>query len=718
MRQAALTILAPIRAEPRDIEKKEAAVRKLGKDLDACRDESRQGALESPTHASAVDLDAQAWERDSEEIGTAPRHSDICRVTGAVPNVTSELRRLLATETIHYMSFFVVPDGEGRAYVALEVNADGNLRKLRHRLATCAPAFLRALFEGCEELNPSCDEQALEDFMARNAQRPNVFFVAFPGRGVDQIRREQELRIAARDSFEQTVCDWSRLSRQPVDPSSPREAPSSASAIWECIRDELKDKPLVRDGATRPASVRWSLSMGGWRDQVNLWGNRLFAALLVANAGGWFLATARAHQLAPYVVAASAFGFAAIMVLAAWWREAPRALSPQGRRLVVRTALWSWLVSGAVLASALGASALVTRFALHLPRFESNYQAVAAMVAFFGAAATLKRIGVRTSVSAALLLLLVDIGLQIPAEGLPRMFSVIVALIGILPLLAATAFFYVMDGLAGSIVAAAALGAGWLALVARYRDAPIELAVIGYVATIVFFIAAVARVASWLSAVRRVEESENAPIAQQSAANRDLRHLDSVVEREDRTLQNHLVVLSRLKDDPLRIRTLRRVLRAVSLVVKVFANRGDLAGIRTIHFAQFIILEKLTPKRLLFLSNYDSAFGSYLQEFNRVSGVTAVWSNCVGFPPAFGLVGGGAQDEQGFKQFGRNDQIPTLGWYSAYPNLFIGDIETATATREKLRRRLNDPSTWKGRMRARFDRPLSEADCDAALQEL
>jgi hypothetical protein len=277
-----------------------------------------------------------------------------------------------------------------------------------------------------------------------------------------------------------------------------------------------------------------------------------------------------------------------------------------------------------------------------------------------------------------------------------------------------------MDGGAVTVIVflggASVIAAGEVALFLVLRPALPTLAGWGCAALALPFLVEGVRLAHWLWSVRRLEETENSlgripPVP-------TIRHLNEVEAREDRTLQNHLVVLSRLKDGPLRIRTLRRVLRGVSLLVKVYFNRGDLGGIRTIHFAQFTILEDVEPKRLLFLSNYDSAFGSYLQEFNQVLGVTAVWSNCVGFPPAFGLVGGGASDEQPFKQFGRRDQVPTLGWYSAYPRLFIRDIEVATETREDLSRPLDDPSTWWGRMRARFGRPLYESDCDAALQKL
>jgi hypothetical protein len=221
----------------------------------------------------------------------------------------------------------------------------------------------------------------------------------------------------------------------------------------------------------------------------------------------------------------------------------------------------------------------------------------------------------------------------------------------------------------------------------------------------------------WLAAVRRMERDE---ATGESLANQpghidwDLDHIDRVQKLEDIGFQNHLITVSMLKRG--RSCTLRRVLRGLNIATKFVANRGDLDGIRAIHFARFLILPD--RRRLLFLGNYDGGFAASLHEFHAVSGVTAVWSNCVGFPHAYFLLGAGARDEQRFKAFGRKHQVPTLGWYSAYPELSIHDIESATEIREDLKRPIDDPTTWRGRLQARFGVPLREADCDLALRRL
>ena len=71
---------------------------------------------------------------------------------------------------------------------------------------------------------------------------------------------------------------------------------------------------------------------------------------------------------------------------------------------------------------------------------------------------------------------------------------------------------------------------------------------------------------------------------------------------------------------------------------------GFLGKNGVIHFARWMRLPGTT--QLLFWSNYDGTWESYVADFiaDAPTGVTAIWSNCRGFPRAKGLFGGGAQD--------------------------------------------------------------------------
>ena len=81
--------------------------------------------------------------------------------------------------------------------------------------------------------------------------------------------------------------------------------------------------------------------------------------------------------------------------------------------------------------------------------------------------------------------------------------------------------------------------------------------------------------------------------------------------------------------------------------------------------------------RLLFIGNFDGAVASELRAFCAQIGTTAIWSNTLGFPETFFLIGDGARDEQRFQEFGRRCRIPSLGRFTAYRGLSQRDIDAA-----------------------------------------
>jgi|HubBroStandDraft_1064217.scaffolds.fasta_scaffold01303_3 hypothetical protein len=722
MRQSALTILGPARLTAEQLETRTDLLSELGRELDACR--NPDGKTECP---GASDL--RSADGDLTPTAHTPARAvgdSMARgIVGKLPDVKPDLRVLLDTGRLHYMSFFLVPAHEGETgYVGLELNVDGSVGAWRALLSQRG-TFLGQLFRGCDGLDATPTPRQWAKFLKRNTRRPNAFFVAFPGRDVKQILGEQDLRLRARSAFEKAARISGTLNKQPADDSSPREAPSSASAMWEYVRNRFKNVDLVKRGVTRPWYVRWGIEMGGLQENLNLWGNRLFVGLAVLTAAVWLATSGYAHGYAATAVL-GALVLTGALTLFAWWREAPRTLNARGRWRVSSNAVWAWLSSWMVWTVSLGTMGMVARLGFRLAQALTSYQAVIGLALAVSATVVflLGRLGLRPALSGFLFLLFVDIASVVPVASLPRFLSATIGGLGVFVIAPVAAFVYVMEDLLAAVLSACALVAAWSFAFWHWRDAPIPLGIVGCLSAAAMLALCFAWAAFWLAAVRHAEERENAKSRFPEMPS--IMHLNKVQAREDQELQNHLTVVSLLKDEPdrtLRLRTLQRVLRAVSLATKIYANQGDLGGIRTIHFAQFIILE--SPKgpknglsRLLFLSNYDAAFGSYLQDFNTVTGVTAVWSNCKGFPASFGLVSDGANDEQLFKQFGRRDQVPSLGWFSRYPSLFIHDIDVATKTRETLRRPLDNPTTWVGRRRAQFGQPLTEADCDAALQQL
>jgi hypothetical protein len=160
-----------------------------------------------------------------------------------------------------------------------------------------------------------------------------------------------------------------------------------------------------------------------------------------------------------------------------------------------------------------------------------------------------------------------------------------------------------------------------------------------------------------------------------------------VRESEEFGGQNHLTSVAEIKPGRLRRTTLRAVLAVIEARARLTDNRGSLAGISSIHFARWVI----TPdrRRLIFLSNYDGSWESYLNEFIDLAagGLTAVWSNtgnAVGFPATRWLIRDGARDEARFKAFARYGMTRTRVWYSAYPHLSVSNIANNMAIRRDL----------------------------------
>jgi hypothetical protein len=96
--------------------------------------------------------------------------------------------------------------------------------------------------------------------------------------------------------------------------------------------------------------------------------------------------------------------------------------------------------------------------------------------------------------------------------------------------------------------------------------------------------------------------------------------------------------------------------------------------------------------RLLFFSNYDGSWESYLGDFiDKASlGLSAVWSNTEGFPRTRWLIKEGSRDEERFKRWTRDHQLPTPIWYSAYPDRSVQNVLDDARFREDALRPLDE----------------------------
>jgi hypothetical protein len=216
-----------------------------------------------------------------------------------------------------------------------------------------------------------------------------------------------------------------------------------------------------------------------------------------------------------------------------------------------------------------------------------------------------------------------------------------------------------------------------------------------YVAVPIGFV--VAGVAGY-AALRRRECTDLA-----SAYVRPVDVVPAVRDAEDQVAQNQLTHIVDIKPGAFRLALLWLVLRGIDLLARYYFVWGALGGITAIHFARWVILRDPrtgVPKRhrLLFFSNYDGSWESYLGEFiDRASaGLTAVWSNTRGFPHTERLLGRGADDEEAFKQWTREHQIATQVWWSGIPDSTVQNVLDDLWIRSRLDRGLSDSelATW------------------------
>lgn len=153
----------------------------------------------------------------------------------------------------------------------------------------------------------------------------------------------------------------------------------------------------------------------------------------------------------------------------------------------------------------------------------------------------------------------------------------------------------------------------------------------------------------------------------------DLQHVNALLARENPQghVQNHLIAVTPLKTNPRWFRrfTLGLAFWGIAKLVEHRFRAGFVLDIGTIHYARWFRLPK--TDKLIFLSNYDGSWESYLEDFITKAhlGQSAVWSNGVGFPKTRLLLFGGAADGARFKRWVRRQQIPSRFWYTRFPAL-------------------------------------------------
>ncbi len=173
--------------------------------------------------------------------------------------------------------------------------------------------------------------------------------------------------------------------------------------------------------------------------------------------------------------------------------------------------------------------------------------------------------------------------------------------------------------------------------------------------------------------------------------------LREMVRREDWIMQNHMGSIVLIKPGILRSIIIRAGHYGLGLLLRVVATDGFLGSMRTVHFAHWAFLNN--NSRLLFFSNFDHSWDSYLDDFIEKShvGLTLAWGAGVGFPRTRLLVLDGAAHGRQFKTWALASRTVSRFWYSAYRDLTVDQIERNARIAAGLRRpTLNeaDAATW------------------------
>lgn len=171
--------------------------------------------------------------------------------------------------------------------------------------------------------------------------------------------------------------------------------------------------------------------------------------------------------------------------------------------------------------------------------------------------------------------------------------------------------------------------------------------------------------------------------------------LCAMAARENHVIQNHMGSLLTVRPGILRYLLVQISHSILNSLARVVFSNGILGSMRTIHFAHWVFVGK--GNRLLFLSNFDGSWESYLDDFTEKAsvGVNIAWSQCIGFPKSNFIVGGGSERGGLFKNWARHSMTQTLFWYSAYPDLSVQMIHRNHVLAKGLcQDKLPDYSEW------------------------
>lgn len=230
----------------------------------------------------------------------------------------------------------------------------------------------------------------------------------------------------------------------------------------------------------------------------------------------------------------------------------------------------------------------------------------------------------------------------------------------------------------GALAGAAALGAGAFAFLGVGVGAGQcwSMVAVG-IASVVFCLTLLVL---WLRGLELRDSPQDRPELNERIRRKMLR-------REDWVTQNHMGSIVLIKPGALRSILIHAGHFALNLALRACksSRAGYLGSLRTVHFAHWAFLDN--HSRLLFLSNFDHSWDSYLDDFIEKAhgGLTLAWSCGVGFPTTRLLFGEGATQGRKFKAWALASRTVSRFWFSAYPDLTVDQIERHNRIADGLR---------------------------------
>jgi hypothetical protein len=150
--------------------------------------------------------------------------------------------------------------------------------------------------------------------------------------------------------------------------------------------------------------------------------------------------------------------------------------------------------------------------------------------------------------------------------------------------------------------------------------------------------------------------------------------------------ENHMCTLATVK--PSRFRAI--MIRVGLLLTNILANKvfllGHLDTITTIHFARWSLIDN--NQHVLFLTNYDGSWSSYIDDFSDPPHLNAVWGNTERFPPTRFMLWQGARLIQQFQAHVVEEFQPAYFFHRPYGDYTVQNLIRCLELRDALAQEL------------------------------